>query len=199
VAEVLGDASATELTPMLRQVIHDLYDEWLWIDGRLTEIDRQLVMLCRQIEAARRIATIPGIGPATATASDGSAFGRGRDFAAWLGLVPTSAEHRRSFPAPRHQQARQQLSALPVHPLRGISTPRARSRTERARPLGRKARKTGHCNVMLVALAAKLARITWSVLWHGSEFDLRLACTLRHRDHHTNRRDLQPRLDDRTV
>lgn len=73
---------------MLRQVIHDLYDEWLWIDGRLTEIDRQLVMLCRQIEAARRIATIPGIGPATATASDGSAFGRGRDFAAWLGLVP---------------------------------------------------------------------------------------------------------------
>src|SRR4051794_33677508 len=52
--------------------------------------------LARTNEAARRLATIPGIGVLNATAlvaaiGTGEAFGRGRDLAAWLGLVPRQA------------------------------------------------------------------------------------------------------------
>jgi hypothetical protein len=63
------------------------------VDGRIAALDREIAQRARQDEAARRLMTIPGIGPITATAMLAlapapEAFARGRDFAAWLELVP---------------------------------------------------------------------------------------------------------------
>ena len=180
VAEVLGDTSSTELTPMLQQVVRDLYDEWLWLDDRIGGIDDQLTSLCRQSEVARRIATIPGIGPITATAvvaavADGSAFGRGRDFAAWLGLVPLQrSTGGRSRLLGISKRGNSYLRYLFVHCARSVHRVLDREQSALGRWIGRLEQRA-HCNVMLVALAAKLARIAWSVLRHRSEFELGLA------------------------
>jgi transposase len=179
-AEVLGDAAPSELTPMLRTVVEDLNDEWHWLDARIEKIDNQLLTICRSSEAARRISCIPGIGPITATAivaaiADGSSFRRGRDFAAWLGLVPRQhSTGGRQRLLGISKRGNSYLRYLLVHCARSVHRVLDRQQTALGRWVGR-LEVRAHCNVMLVALAAKLARIAWSVLRHQSDFDTQLA------------------------
>jgi transposase len=86
------------------KLLEDLRDEWSGLDRRIKVYDDELAALTREDEQARRLATIPGIGVLNATAllaaiGDGSAFARGRDLAAWLGLTPrqTRPAARRSY------------------------------------------------------------------------------------------------------
>ncbi len=63
------------------------------LDGQIKELDAEIARRARSNEMARRLMTVPGIGPLIATALVALApppetFRRGRDFAAWLGLVP---------------------------------------------------------------------------------------------------------------
>jgi transposase len=63
------------------------------LDDRIAELDREIARRAQEDETARRLMTIPGIGPITATALIALApvaetFAKGRDFAAWLGLAP---------------------------------------------------------------------------------------------------------------
>ena len=60
---------------------------------QIEDLDREVTRRARQDEAAKRLMTIPGVGPVIATALDAlappaEAFTRGRDFSAWLGLTP---------------------------------------------------------------------------------------------------------------
>jgi transposase len=66
------------------------------LDKRIAAMDKEITRRAREDEVARRLMTIPGIGPITATAIAAIAppaetFAKGRDFAAWLGLVPKQA------------------------------------------------------------------------------------------------------------
>ena len=81
------------LSPAMRHLIGGLWEEWCATDAAVRDLSRQLEQLARKDEACRRLMTVPGVGALVATAmiaavADGSAFARGRDFAAWLGLVP---------------------------------------------------------------------------------------------------------------
>jgi error-prone DNA polymerase len=77
-----------------RQAIEELRGHWVAIAGRIEKLDQQIVEHARTDETARRLATVPGIGPITAsliaaTVGDNiGAFKSARHFAAWLGLVP---------------------------------------------------------------------------------------------------------------
>jgi transposase len=67
--------------------------EWRELDRRIMAFDEEFAGLSRVDETVRLLMTIPGIGPLNATAlvaaiGKGETFGRGRDLAAWLGLVP---------------------------------------------------------------------------------------------------------------
>ena len=71
-------------------------EEWCALDHRICAFDSEFAARAREDERARRPATIPGIGVLSATAlvaaiGDGQSFARGRDLAAWLGLVPRQA------------------------------------------------------------------------------------------------------------
>ncbi len=84
---------AEELPVLAREAIIDLRAHLSYLDERISRYERQLVELARQREAAVRIQRLPGVGPLTASAitasiSDGHEFANGRQFAAWLGLVP---------------------------------------------------------------------------------------------------------------
>jgi transposase len=74
-------------------LIEDMRAQWCELDRRIAELDKGLAGWARNEEAARRLMTIPGIGVLNATAliaaiGRGESFARGRDLAAWLGLVP---------------------------------------------------------------------------------------------------------------
>ena len=82
-----------ELTAMMRELLNDLFDELKALEQRIAKITRQIEALAARDEVARRLTTIPGIGPLGATAliaavGNGQQFRKARDLAAWLGLVP---------------------------------------------------------------------------------------------------------------
>jgi len=81
------------LSPRTRVLIEDQRAEWRELDRRIEAFDKEFAQEARADQAARRLLTIPGFGPLNATAlvaaiGKAETFGRGRDLAAWLGLVP---------------------------------------------------------------------------------------------------------------
>jgi transposase len=116
--------------PMVRPILRLLADQLRSLDERVVMLDRELARRAREDEEAKRLMTIPGIGPITATAlvalaPAAQAFKRGRDFAAWLGLTPPAALHGREAEARRD---------LP-HGRTNLA-PTADHRSERDRALG---------------------------------------------------------------
>ena len=92
-AEILADTT-NELTALAREAISELYDLFRDLDRRIAWFDKKIDRIFLESEPCRRIASIKGFGPKTATAiiaaiGDGSSeFKNGRHFAAWIGLVP---------------------------------------------------------------------------------------------------------------
>ena len=89
--ELLEDEAAVPAAA--RPVLAAMLEMLAELDRRIALLDREIARRAREDETARRLMTIPGIGPITATALAALApppesFAKGRDFAAWLGLVP---------------------------------------------------------------------------------------------------------------
>ena len=90
---MLGEENGLKVSRRLRMLIEDMREEWRVLDSRITVFDDEFSARAKNDEAARRLSTIPGIGVLNATAlaaaiGEGQTFARGRDLAAWLGLVP---------------------------------------------------------------------------------------------------------------
>ena len=91
-AEML-EGEDLQLSPRMRSLLEDMQAEWRQLDCRIEQFDDEFAALAKTDDAARRLATIPGIGVLNATAlaaavGNAITFSRGRDLAAWLGLVP---------------------------------------------------------------------------------------------------------------
>jgi transposase len=89
---VLADET-NDLTGAMRRMLTELFGDLTRIDERITRLSREIEGLAATDDRARRLMTIPGIGPLAATAllaavGDGRQFRRARDLAAWLGLTP---------------------------------------------------------------------------------------------------------------
>ena len=145
------------------------------LDERIAAFDDEFAPMARDDPAARRLATIPGIGVLNATAlvvaiGDGKTFARGRDLAAWLGLVPRQAT---TGGRPRllgiTKRGSKYLRKLLIQGARAAMLALARTAT----PLGgwlRGLLARAHGNVAVVALASKLARVAWALLRNGLTF-----------------------------
>jgi transposase len=75
------------------RIVEDLVGDWSHLDVRIVNVTDEIEALARGEASCRQLMTVPGIGPIIASAmvaaiGNGIAFARGRDFAAWLGLVP---------------------------------------------------------------------------------------------------------------
>lgn len=82
-----------EISPRMRDIIAGLYEDWLWLDGRIDTTTAEIENISQSEINCRRMMSIPGIGPIISTGivaavGTGEAFDRARDFAAWLGLIP---------------------------------------------------------------------------------------------------------------
>ncbi|MHA1553486.1 MAG: IS110 family transposase, partial [Alphaproteobacteria bacterium] len=139
------------------------------LDERISSYDRRIRNLFRTNEMCQRIGKIEGIGPITATAlvaavGDQSCFKNGRQFAAWLGLVPkqrSSGGKSRLFGISKRGD--RYLRTLLIHGARAVLGKAGGKQDARSVWINRM-RERRHPNVVAVALANKNARIVWSIL-----------------------------------
>ncbi len=94
-ASILEDGEQ-RLSGLVRRLLDILWQEWKHLDVQIAELQRQIETIAQQDEACQRLMEIPGIGPLASTlmvaaVGNGSAFRRGRDFSAWLSIVPAQA------------------------------------------------------------------------------------------------------------
>jgi transposase len=172
---LMDEQGGAELSPRIVLLIADARAQWAELDQRIAAFDAEFVHWAKENEEARRLTTIPGVGPTIASAlvaavGRAESFDRGRDLAAWLGLVP---QQFTTGGKPKllgiSKRGNKYLRKLLVHGARAALPHVA----ERDTPLGRWAKGLlgrAHHNVAVVALANKLARIAWAVLRRGETF-----------------------------
>ena len=90
--EILENADE-DLTPRMRNLLALLWNEWKDLEQQLVDLNQEVERIASSDAACTRLRQIPGIGPLVATAivaaiGNGAAFRKGREFAAWMGLVP---------------------------------------------------------------------------------------------------------------
>jgi len=141
------------------------------IDADLADIERQIKNWQKQQKACQKIAAIPGVGMLTATAlvatmGEASSFKSGREFSAFVGLVPrqsgTGGQIKLLGISKRGDTY---LRTLLIHGARTVMF-KAKDKGEWSEAL-LKRRPT---NVVIVALANKMARTAWAILAHDREY-----------------------------
>lgn len=165
------------LSPRMIHLIEDLAGDWHRLDERIDAITGDITALARQDVGCQRLMGIPGVGVITASAmvaaiGTGAAFAKGRDFAAWLGLVPKQiSTGGRTILGGLSKRGNRYLRTLFVG---GAQVLLQRPRHWDGHGFGRwlaAAQARLHRNVLAAALANKLARIAWSVLSHANGYD----------------------------
>jgi transposase len=81
------------LSPRMLRIIEDLATDWRQLDERIEGLSDEIGAIARHDKGCERLMTVPGIGPIISSAivaaiGTGDVFSKGRDFGAWLGLVP---------------------------------------------------------------------------------------------------------------
>ena len=81
------------ITPRMRKLLDHLWQEWKTLDCDIERVSQDIEAIASQDAACQRLRQIPGVGPLVSTATvaaigNGAAFRKGREFAAWLGLIP---------------------------------------------------------------------------------------------------------------
>lgn len=164
-----------DLPEITRMECHDLLEQIVAMTGRIAASDRRIKALAGQADLARRLQTMPGVGPLTALAVEAFAppmknFQCGRDFAAWLGLVPkqhSSGGKERLGRVSKAGQSdiRQLLIMGAMSRLNWMSRKSIPETSWLARMLARKPRM-----LVAIALANKMARTIWAMLTKQEDY-----------------------------
>ena len=168
--------SDNELTHSSRESMQDLYEELVETEARLKKLDTKIRQLCRLNENCKRILKVPGVGELTATAivaavPDPKEFRNGRHLSAWLGLVPRqSSSGDKQVLLGISKRGDRYLRTLLIHGARAVLSHHRDADSDYSRWVARKKATLCH-NKAAVALANKNARIIWSMLNTGEEFN----------------------------
>ena len=163
---------AERLPAVLIDTLREQWDMLARLDEQIVRIEQRLLAWMRQDRASKTIAEIPGVGLLTATAAvatmgDAKAFRSGREFAAWLGLVPAQTGTGGRVRLLRiSKRGDTYLRTLLIHGARTVLT-HTKEPGKWLQDLG----KRRPPNVVTVALANKMARTIWALLAHGREYD----------------------------
>lgn len=168
VLERLVDRLPTILIDTLREQWNSLTD----LDKQIAQIERRLQAWLKEDKACKAIAAIPGVGLLTATAAvatmgDANTFKSGREFAAWVGLVP-----RQTGSGGKVQllgiskRGDMYLRKLLIHGARSVLF-----HAKEPGPWLDQIRKRRPMNVAVVAQANKMARMIWAILAHDRRYE----------------------------
>jgi transposase len=171
---LLAEAES-RLSPSMFRLLGMLINEWHQIESDVDQLNSEIERIAERDHACQRLLTVPGVGPLTATAiiaaiGNGAAFSQGRQFAAWLGLVPKQVT---TGGKPKllgiSKRGNEYLRRLFIHGARSVAT-RVNRQKHRFGVWLCNLESRAHPNVVHVALANKIARIAWTVLNRGSEY-----------------------------
>ena len=169
------------LSPRMVGVIEGLAEDWRRLDQRIEHLSGEITALAHQDAGCKRLVSVPGIGPIISSAmvaaiGTGDAFSKGRDFAAWLGLVPKQiSTGDRTILGKISKRGNRYLRVLFVQAAWVVLIKPQSWERHGLKPWIEAAKKRLHRNVLAIALANKLARIAWSVLARGRSFEARPA------------------------
>jgi transposase len=158
-----------------RAVLTIMVDTLRLLEERIALFDKEIIRRAREDQEARRLMTIPGVGPITATAlialaPAASQFRRARDFAAWLGLTPKehSSGGKQRFGV-TSKMGERTLRRLLIMGASAVVQHFGRRKPSKeswlAQMLSRKPRM-----LVIVALANKMARIVWAMMTTSSYY-----------------------------
>ena len=178
--DIVEDADAN-LTPRMRTLLDRLWQEWKQLESGIETASDEIEQIASEDEACQRLRQIPGVGPLVSTATvaaigNGAAFRKGREFAAWLGLVPrqySTGGKTRLYGISKRGNT--YLRRMFIHGARAVLM---RVKYDTA-GLGQwvhqlEARTTR--NKVIVAVANKLARIAWAVLFKAEAYRHAAVC-----------------------
>jgi transposase len=166
---ILEDAE-NGLTAPARAWLSALAEELQALDHRIATTDTQIEEVFNSNDACQRLVQLAGIGPLTATAGGATAFKNGRQFAAWLGLVPRQhATGGKTVLLGMSKHGNCYLRTLLIHGARAVLRVVDRKTDPWSRWLqGVKARRGMNC--ASVAQANKTARVAWALLARGERY-----------------------------
>ena len=171
-------ATRTEaLSPRMTRVIEDLAGDWRRLDERIESLSSEIAALAHQDAACNRLMTVPGVGPIISSAmvaaiGTGDVFSKGRDFGAWLGLVPKQiSTGDRTILGKISRRGNRYLRVLFVQAAWVVLIRPKSWERYGLKPWIEAAKKRLHHNVLAIALANKLARIAWAVLNKERNFE----------------------------
>lgn len=162
---------ADRLPAVLIDTLREQWKRILQLDKEVGEIERRMREWKKDDRAVKAISEIPGVGLLTATATvammgDAKAFKSGREFAAWLGLVPkqTGSGGKTNLHG-ISKRGDAYLRTLLIHGARSVMT-----NAREPGPWVQQLKKRRSWNVVIVALANKMARTIWAVLAHDRPY-----------------------------
>jgi transposase len=172
-AELLTSEDA--LSPRMKFLLADMRARWEGLDHRIAAFDAEFAAMARTDDRARRLTSIPGIGALNATAlvaavGNAATFDKGRDLAAWLGLVPRQVT---TGGKPKlvgiTKRGSKYLCKMLIQGARSAMPSLAKSETATGLWL-RALLARAHPNVAVVALAAKMVRTVWALLRYNRTY-----------------------------
>jgi len=168
------------LSPRMVRIIENLAGDWRRLDERVQNLSDEIEAVARQDAGCERLMSVPGIGPIISSAmvaaiGTGDGFSKGRDFAAWLGLVPRQmSTGDRTILGKISKRGNRYLRVLFVQAAWVVLIKPKSWERHGLKSWIEAAKKRLHPNVLAIALANKLARIAWGVLAHGRNFEARM-------------------------
>jgi transposase len=170
--------AASPLLPRMMRIIEALAADWRRLDERVEEVSTEIETLARKEAPCQRLMTVPGIGPVissatVATIGTGDMFAKGRDFGAWLGIVPKQlSTGGRTILGKISKRGNKYLRTLFVQAARVVLQKPVSWERWGLKPWIEAAARRLHPNKLAIALANKLARIAWAVLHYGRNFEV---------------------------
>jgi transposase len=171
---VMEDAEQN-LSPRLRWLLERLWQEWKQLEIDIQTITDEIELISKENALCRRLRQIPGFGPLVSTATvaaigNGAAFRRGRDFAAWVGIVPrqySTGGKQKLFGISKRGNV--YLRRMLIHGARAVLL-RVKYDTGGFGQWVHRLAQRAPRNKVVVAIANKLARIAWAVLSSGKDY-----------------------------
>jgi transposase len=171
---ILEDAELN-LSDSFRVLLAQLKLELGQLAVRIEEMDGVIQKTARENEACQRLTEIPGVGPVTATAliaaiGNGSSLGKGRKLSAWMGIVPgeyTTGGKQKLLGISK--RGNKYLRRLFIQGARSVLQQRHKQAPDLSEWLAQLLART-HQNVVVVALANKLVRMSWAVLCKNERY-----------------------------
>jgi transposase len=169
---IVCDQDDSRLPPPARQALQELAEQIAALDARIEPLQQEIVSQLRSNETARRLTTIPGVGPLIAGAlvamvPDPGGFHSARHFATWLGFAPRQkSSGGKQRLGSISKQGNRYLRSLLI--LGAANALRRKSSSRSAWLMALRGRRP--FRVVAVAFAHKIARIVWALMVKGGSY-----------------------------